>query len=144
VLAIACGVVDGLGLGQNARAALIARGYAEMLRFGLARGRAGETLGGAVRTGRSGADLFVHREPQLSRWARRWARGLSAAEALAGKNSVAEGAHTAPVLHALAHSQGIAMPIVEAVCRLLNGEAPAKLVVAELLARPLTTEGARL
>ena len=50
----------------------------------------------------------------------------------------------APVLHALAHRQGIAMPIVEAVCRLLNGEAPAKLVVAELLARPLTTEGVRL
>ena len=46
VLAIACGVVDGLGLGQNARAALIARGYAEMLRFGLARGARGETLAG--------------------------------------------------------------------------------------------------
>jgi glycerol-3-phosphate dehydrogenase (NAD(P)+) len=144
VLAIACGVVDGLGLGQNARAALIARGYAEMTRFGLARGARAETLGGALRTGRSGADLLVHREPQLfagqsagrgaSPRPRRWR----------ARSSVAEGAHTAPVLHALAHSQGIAMPIVEAVCRLLNGEAPAKLVVAELLARPLTTEGARL
>ena len=46
VLAIACGVVEGLGLGQNARAALIARGYAEMLRFGLARGAKAETLSG--------------------------------------------------------------------------------------------------
>jgi glycerol-3-phosphate dehydrogenase (NAD(P)+) len=143
VLAIACGVVDGLGLGQNARAALIARGYAEMTRFGLARGARAETLAGLCGLG----DLVLTCSSTASRnfsLGKALGEGLSAEEALAGKSSVAEGAHTAPVLHALAHSQGIAMPIVEAVCRLLNGEAPAKLVVAELLARPLTTEGARL
>ena len=143
VLAIACGVVDGLGLGQNARAALIARGYAEMTRFGLARGARAETLAGLCGLG----DLVLTCSSTASRnfsLGKALGEGLSAEEALAGKSSVAEGAHTAPVLHALAHRQGIAMPIVEAVCRLLNGEAPAKLVVAELLARPLTTEGVRL
>ncbi len=67
--------------------------------------------------------------------------GLSAAEALAGKNSVAEGAHTAPVLAELAERDGIVLPIVNAVCRLLKGEAPARVVAAELLARPLRAEG---
>jgi len=67
--------------------------------------------------------------------------GLSAAEALSGKLSVAEGAHTAPVLADLAQQRGIAMPIVDAVARLLAGAAPAPQVVAELLARPLRAEG---
>ena len=66
--------------------------------------------------------------------------GMSAAEALSGKNSVAEGAATAPVLADLARRNGIDMPIVEAVCRLLAGEAPAGHVVADLLARPLRAE----
>ena len=65
MLAIACGVVDGLALGQNARAALIARGYAEMLRFGEGAGRAGRNAGGPVRAGRSGADLFIDLQPQF-------------------------------------------------------------------------------
>ena len=67
-------------------------------------------------------------------------QGVSAAEALLGKNSVAEGAATAPVLAALAAEGGIDMPIVAAVCRLLAGEAPADAVVADLLARPLRAE----
>jgi glycerol-3-phosphate dehydrogenase (NAD(P)+) len=66
--------------------------------------------------------------------------GLSAAEALAGKLSVAEGAHTAPVLADLAARRGISMPIVDAVNRLLSGAAPADRVVADLLARPLRAE----
>ena len=143
VLAIACGVVDGLGLGQNARAALIARGYAEMTRFGLALGGRAETLAGLCGLG----DLVLTCSSTASRnfsLGKALGEGLSAAEALAGKNSVAEGAHTAPVLADLARRHGIAMPIVEAVERLLRGEAPAKAIVAELLARPLTTEGTRL
>jgi glycerol-3-phosphate dehydrogenase (NAD(P)+) len=141
VLAIACGVVDGLGLGQNARAALIARGYAEMVRFGLALGGLAETMAGLSGMG----DLVLTCSSPASRnfsLGKALGEGLSATEALAGKNSVAEGAHTAPVLADLARQRGIAMPIVDAVNRLLRGEAPAKLVVAELLARPLTTEGA--
>ena len=65
VLAIACGVVDGLGLGQNARAALIARGYAEMLRFGEALGARARDARRPVRARRPGADLLLDRQPQL-------------------------------------------------------------------------------
>ena len=67
-------------------------------------------------------------------------KGLSAAEALAGKNSVAEGAATAPVLADLARRDGVDMPIAHAVCRLLKGEAPAAAVVDDLLSRPLRAE----
>ena len=140
VLAISCGVVDGLGLGQNARAALIARGYAEMLRFGLARGARAETLAGLCGLG----DLVLTCSSTASRnfsLGQALGEGMSAAEALAGKNSVAEGAHTAPVLGELAERLGIDMPIVTAVSRLLRGEAPARQIVAELLARPLKAEG---
>lgn len=139
VLAIACGVVDGLGLGQNARAALIARGYAEMVRFGLARGARAETLAGLCGLG----DLVLTCSSTASRnfsLGRALGEGLSATEALAGKNSVAEGAHTAPVLEDLARREGLDLPIVSAVCRLLAGEAPARMVVAELLSRPLRAE----
>jgi len=141
VLAIACGVVDGLNLGQNARAALIARGYAEMLRFGAARGARAETLAGLCGLG----DLVLTCSSTSSRnfsLGKALGEGMSAAEALAGKNSVAEGAFTAPILADLAEREGIAMPIVAAVNRLLAGQAPARAVVAELLARPLKAEGA--
>ena len=139
VLAIACGVVDGLGLGQNARAALIARGYAEMLRFGLARGARAETLSGLCGLG----DLVLTCSSTSSRnfsLGKALGEGMSAAAALSGKTSVAEGAATAPVLAELAQREAIDMPIVEAVCRLLAGEAPAAKVVADLLARPLRAE----
>lgn len=139
VLAIACGVVEGLQLGQNARAALIARGYAEMLRFGLARGARAETLSGLCGLG----DLMLTCSSTSSRnfsLGKALGEGQSAAEALAGKTSVAEGAATAPVLADLAREGGIDMPIVEAVARLLAGEAPARAVVSELLARPLKAE----
>lgn len=139
VLAIACGVVEGLALGQNARAALIARGYAEMLRFGLARGAKAETLSGLCGLG----DLVLTCSSTSSRnfsLGKALGEGMSAAEALSGKNSVAEGAHTAPILADLAERDGIAMPIVDAVARLLAGETSAKAMVAEILARPLKAE----
>lgn len=139
VLAIACGVVEGLNLGQNARAALIARGYAEMLRFGLAKGAEADTLSGLCGLG----DLVLTCSSTSSRnfsLGLALGQGMSATEALAGKNSVAEGAHTAPVLAEIAARDGIEMPIVEAVCRLLAGEAPAGTIVTELLARPLRDE----
>ena len=139
VLAIACGVVDGLQLGQNARAALIARGYAEMLRFGQARGARAETLAGLCGLG----DLVLTCSSTSSRnfsLGKALGEGMSADEALSGKTSVAEGAATAPVLADLARRDGIDMPIVEAVCRLLAGEAPARAVVSALLSRPLRAE----
>jgi len=140
VLAIACGVVDGLGLGQNAGAALIARGYAEMTRFGLSRGARAETLAGLCGLG----DLVLTCSSTSSRnfaLGKALGEGQSAEQALAGKSSVAEGAATAPVLADLAARAGLDLPIVNAVCRLLTGEAPARQVVAELLSRPLRAEG---
>ena len=139
MLAIACGVVDGLGLGENARAALIARGFAEMLRFGQALGARADTLSGLCGLG----DLVLTCASTASRnysLGKALGQGIAVADALAGKLSVAEGAHTAPVLAGLAQARGIAMPIVAGVARLLAGDATAREVVSDLLARPLTTE----
>ena len=138
VLAIACGVVDGLGLGQNARAALIARGYAEMLRFGEALGAERDTLAGLCGLG----DLVLTCSSTASRnfsLGKALGEGGDAATLMADRRTVAEGAHTAPVLTELAARHGVSMPIVTAVYRLLQG-APASAIVAELLARPLAAE----
>ncbi|NMN03143.1 MULTISPECIES: NAD(P)H-dependent glycerol-3-phosphate dehydrogenase [unclassified Novosphingobium] len=139
VLAIACGVVDGLGLGQNARAALISRGFAEMQRFGLAMGAQGETLSGLSGLG----DLVLTCSSPSSRnfsLGKALGEGQTASQALSGRSSVAEGAYTAPVLADLARQKGIAMPLVDAVVTLVQGQAPARDVVASLLARPLRAE----
>jgi glycerol-3-phosphate dehydrogenase (NAD(P)+) len=139
VLAIACGVVEGLRLGQNARSALIARGYAEMLRFGEALGAERDTLAGLCGLG----DLVLTCSSTSSRnfsLGKALGEGQSAAELMADRRTVAEGAHTAPVLVELAARHGVAMPITAAVYRLLGGAA-AREVVFELLSRPLTAEG---
>ena len=139
VLAIACGVVEGLELGQNARNALITRGFAEMLRFGVACGGKPETLNGLCRLG----DLVLTCSSTSSRnfsLGKALGEGMSAEEALADKRTVAEGAHTAPVLQRIARDKDVQMPIVEAVNHLLDGRS-ARAVVAELLARPLKAEG---
>ena len=138
VLAIACGVVDGLGLGLNARAALIARGYAEMLRFGEARGARAETLAGLCGFG----DLVLTCTSTESRnfsLGRALGQGEDPVALMKDRRTVAEGAHTAPVLARLAEQDGVSMPIVAAVCRLLDG-APAGEVALALLARPLKSE----
>lgn len=138
VLAIACGVVDGLGLGQNARAALIARGYAEMMRFGEALGARRDTLAGLCGLG----DLVLTCSSTSSRnfsLGKALGEGQSADALMADRKTVAEGAHTAPVLVELAARHGIAMPIVNAVYALLRGS-PAQDVVSDLLARPLKAE----
>ena len=138
VLAIACGVVEGLALGQNARAAIIARGYAEMLRFGEALGAETETLSGLCGLG----DLVLTCSSTSSRnfsLGKALGEGANAADLMADRRTVAEGAFTAPVLAELADKRGIAMPIVAAVNAILGG-AGARAVVAELLARPLRAE----
>ncbi len=138
VLAIACGVVDGLALGQNARAALIARGYAEMLRFGEALGARADTLAGLCGLG----DLVLTCTSTSSRnfsLGKALGEGASAADLMADRRTVAEGAYTAPVLAELAAAKGFAMPIVAGVARIIAGES-AKGVVAALLARPLKAE----
>ncbi|MXO64990.1 NAD(P)H-dependent glycerol-3-phosphate dehydrogenase [Altericroceibacterium endophyticum] len=139
VLAIACGVVDGLALGQNAGAALIARGYAEMMRIGEALGAERDTLAGLCGMG----DLVLTCSSTASRnfsLGKALGQGQSADSLLADRRTVAEGAYTAPVLRDLARKKGIAMPITEAVCALLDGD-DAAMIGATLLARPLKAEG---
>lgn len=140
VLAIACGVVEGAGLGQNARAALISRGFAEMTRFGLARGAKAETLAGLSGLG----DLVLTCSSTSSRnfsLGKGLGQGVPPAELLSDRRTVAEGAATAPVLAEAARAAGIDMPIVDAVCALLEGGAKVDDVVRALLARPLKQEG---
>lgn len=134
VLAIACGVVEGAGLGLNARAALIARGFAEMTRFGVARGGRPETLAGLSGLG----DLVLTCSSTNSRnfsLGVGLGQGKAAAELLADRRTVAEGAATAPVLREAARAAGVEMPVTEAVCALLEGT-PVRTVVDALLARP--------
>lgn len=138
VLAIACGVVEGLNLGQNARAALIARGFTEMLRFGEALGARAETLAGLCGLG----DLVLTCSSTSSRnfsFGKALGQGQAAADLLADRRTVAEGAFTAPVLARLAATHGIDMPIVAAVNAVLGGAA-AQQVVAALMTRPLKAE----
>lgn len=135
VLAIACGVVEGRGLGQNARAALIGRGFAEMTRFGLAFGAERETLAGLSGLG----DLVLTCTSTSSRnyaLGKGVGEGRSAAELMADRKTVAEGAFTAPVLARLGRERGIDMPIVDAVDALVAGRADVDQVLEELLSRP--------
>ncbi|HEY5720802.1 MAG TPA: NAD(P)H-dependent glycerol-3-phosphate dehydrogenase [Allosphingosinicella sp.] len=139
VLAIACGVVEGRRLGLNARSALISRGFAEMTRFGLARGARRETLAGLSGLG----DLVLTCSSTSSRnfsLGKGLGEGATAAEMLSDRRTVAEGAHTAPVLARAAEAAGVDMPIVSAVCALLAGEAGVDEVVERLLSRPLKAE----
>ena len=139
VLAIACGVVEGRGLGQNARAAVIARGFAEMTRFGSAFGARPETLAGLSGLG----DLVLTCSSTSSRnysLGLGLGQGRSASELMADRRTVAEGAFTAPVLARLARERAIEMPIVDSVDRLLAG-ASIESVLEGLLSRPPRPEG---
>jgi glycerol-3-phosphate dehydrogenase (NAD(P)+) len=139
VLAIACGVVAGRGLGNNAAAALIARGFAEMTRFGLHRGADAETLGGLSGLG----DLVLTCSSSASRnfsLGFGLGQGQDVAQLLSKTPTIAEGAFTAPVLQAAAHASGVDMPVVDAVCDLLSGNTKVDDVVSALLSRPLRNE----
>lgn len=140
ILAIACGIVDGAGLGLNARAALISRGFAEMSRFGLARGAKPETLAGLAGLG----DLVLTCTSANSRnfaLGQGLGRGETAAALMADRRTVAEGAFSAPVIAAAARADGIEMPITDAVARIVAGEIRADEAIQLLLSRPLRPEG---
>jgi glycerol-3-phosphate dehydrogenase (NAD(P)+) len=139
VLAIGCGVVDGAGLGQNARASLISRGFAEMLRYGAARGARADTLAGLCGLG----DLVLTCSSTSSRnfsLGKGLGEGQSAETLLSDRTTIAEGASTAPVLQRDAKARQVKMPIVDAVCALLAGEADVQSVVTQLMKRPLVSE----
>jgi glycerol-3-phosphate dehydrogenase (NAD(P)+) len=140
VLAIACGIVEGRKLGDNARAAVVTRGFAEMARLGLAMGARLETLAGLAGLG----DLTLTCNGPLSRNRSLGAaigQGQKAAAFLAGRPSVAEGFYTAPIVHALAARHGVEMPICTAVASLLHDDADVDDTIRALLARPLKGEG---
>lgn len=134
VMAIASGICDGMGLGQNARAALLTRGLAEITRLGMKLGGRTETLGGLSGVG----DLILTCTGDLS-------RNRQVGLLLAQKNDlpdilhrlghVAEGVYTVREVQQLAHRLGVAMPICDAVYRILYEHKPAAEMVAELLNR---------
>jgi glycerol-3-phosphate dehydrogenase (NAD(P)+) len=140
VLAIAAGIVEGRGLGHNAAAALVTRGFAEMARLGQAMGAELETL-----TGLSGlGDLVLTCTGPLSRnrsLGMALGKGTPLAQYMAGRRQVVEGEATAPAVLARALRQKIEMPICAAVDAILHGGADLDDTIRALLARPLRREG---
>ncbi|WP_235562654.1 NAD(P)H-dependent glycerol-3-phosphate dehydrogenase [Brevundimonas sp. Root1423] len=139
VLAIACGMAEGRGLGRSAHAALITRGFAEMTRMGVALGGQAETVAGLCGLG----DLVLTcSSPQSRNMSLGLAlgQGQTVEQALAGKRSVAEGYESAPAVRELAAKMGVDMPISLAVAALLNGETSVEAVIDNLLSRPLKAE----
>lgn len=139
VLAIACGISEGRGLGRSAHAALITRGFAEMTRLGVALGGEPETVAGLCGLG----DLVLTcSSPQSRNMSLGLAlgQGQTIAEALAGKRSVAEGYESAPAVRELAQKVEVEMPICEATAALLAGETTVDAMIESLLSRPLKAE----
>ncbi len=139
VYAIACGVVEGLGLGENARAALLARSFAELARLGESLGARRETLMGLSGLG----DLVLSAASVSSRnfaFGRELGRGRAVAELRAPGKPLAEGVDTAPALVARGRTGGVEMPIAEAMADLLGGALTVGEAVTRLMSRKLTTE----
>jgi len=134
VLAVATGVSDGLGLGANARAALVTRGLAEISRLGAALGADPQTLIGLAGMG----DLLLTCTDDQSRNRRfgfALGRGADVDTALASVGSTVEGARTAAELHSLATRHGVEMPICNMVYRVVGGDTPLEQAVRELMER---------
>ncbi len=140
VMAIACGMVAGMDLGQNARAALMTRGLQEMTRLSIAKGGAIETMMGLAGLG----DLVLTCTSESSRnytLGLEIGRGKRASEILAARRTVAEGAYTAGAVTRLAARLGVEMPIVSGVDSIVNEDADLTRIMNELLARPFRREG---
>jgi glycerol-3-phosphate dehydrogenase (NAD(P)+) len=139
VLAIACGIVDGRRLGDNARAALITRGLAEMTRLGIAKGARAETFAGLSGLG----DLVLTCGGAQSRnhaLGLALGQGQSLDAALAGRRSVVEGVATAASVTRLAAKLGVEMPIAAAVEAVLHRGMAIDRMIEQLLARPRRSE----
>jgi glycerol-3-phosphate dehydrogenase (NAD(P)+) len=138
VIALAAGGVDGVGLGHNAKAALITRGLAEMARLGDAAGARPETFAGLAGMG----DLIVTCESPHGRNRHAGeliAQGRTAEEAIAEIGQTVEGLTTAPVLRDLSHRLGVELPITEGVCAILSGQSLPELM-SRLMGRQPTEE----
>jgi glycerol-3-phosphate dehydrogenase (NAD(P)+) len=139
VIALAVGILEGLGLGFNARAALITRGLAEMMRLGVSLGADPRTFAGLAGMG----DLILTSTGALSRnraLGVALGQGQSMAQALAGKHSVAEGVNTARSAVALAERHEVELPIAREVTAILFHGKPARRAVADLMERAPKSE----
>ena len=139
VLAIATGIADGMGLGLNARAALITRGLAEMTRLGVALGARPETFMGLSGLG----DLVLTATGDLSRNRKvglLLARGVPLAQILAELGHVAEGVHTAAMVLQRATNNAVDMPITQAVVRVLDGALTPAAALEQLMGRGARAE----
>jgi glycerol-3-phosphate dehydrogenase (NAD(P)+) len=140
VLAIAAGIAIGRGLGENARAAITTRGFAEMARLAIAKGGRLDTLAGLSGLG----DLMLTCTSQKSRnfsLGRALGAGKALSEIMGARSSVAEGVSSAPAVAALGESVGVDMPIARAVDHVLHRNGDIDDVITALLARPFKTEG---
>ncbi|MDO4230949.1 MAG: NAD(P)H-dependent glycerol-3-phosphate dehydrogenase [Lautropia sp.] len=139
VMAVASGICDGMGLGLNARSALLTRGLAEITRFGMAHGAQPETFLGLAGVG----DLVLTCTGDLSRNRRvglALGRGQTLAEVLAGLGHVAEGVACCPAVVAKAERLGVDLPISRTVLAVIEGRLSAREGVAALLAREPRSE----
>jgi glycerol-3-phosphate dehydrogenase (NAD(P)+) len=139
VIAIAAGIVDGLGLGFNTQAALMTRGLHEITRLGVALGAEAETFRGLAGMG----DLVLTCTGGLSRnrsLGQRLGRGESLSEILGSMREVVEGVRTTPAAARLAANHGVEMPITHAMSRLLEGKTDAQTALRELMTRELKVE----
>ncbi|MEO1136665.1 MAG: NAD(P)H-dependent glycerol-3-phosphate dehydrogenase [Pseudomonadota bacterium] len=139
VLAIAAGVVVGRNLGESARAALIARGFAEFQRLGVALGAKAETMAGLSGLG----DLILTASSPQSRnmsLGIELGKGRALPDILAERNTVSEGVATAGAIHQLAEKAGVEAPICEAVAALVAGDKTVDEIIIALMSRPFRSE----
>jgi glycerol-3-phosphate dehydrogenase (NAD(P)+) len=139
VYAIACGIVDGLGLGESARSALLARSFAELVRLGEALGAKRETLMGLSGLG----DLVLTATSPTSRnfaLGRELGRGRTLSELTAQGRPLAEGVDTAPALVKRGQALAVELPVAAATSAILSGALELGAAVRQLMARPLTSE----
>ena len=139
IIAIAVGIGDGAGYGDNAKALVITRGLAEMQRLGIAAGGKPETFAGLAGIG----DLIATCSSDLSRNRRvgiQLGQGKTLAEILSTTNQVAEGVNSARSLSEYAKSLNVSMPITDSVCRVIEDGEVTKDAVAQLMTRPPTSE----
>jgi glycerol-3-phosphate dehydrogenase (NAD(P)+) len=139
VIALAAGMLDGLGLGFNAKSALLARGLAELVRLGVAQGARADTLFGVAGVGDLATTCFCP-EGRNRTLGEAIGKGGSLEQAQQATQSVVEGVETARALHELARARGISVPIIDAVHRVLfQGQPPAE-AVRDLMTRAAGSE----
>ncbi|OJF89864.1 NAD(P)H-dependent glycerol-3-phosphate dehydrogenase [Pararhizobium antarcticum] len=135
VLAIACGIVEGAGLGESARAALIARGLAEMSRFVLAHGGDPDTVRGLSGLGDLVLTATSHQSRNL-----RFGVALGQRGSASGRAELVEGAFAASVAARVADGLGVDMPITQAVAAIIDGKTDVTTALDQLMSRPMTRE----